>query len=216
MFCMKAAIFDMDGTLLDSMPAWDGVAEDFLCSLGIHPPADLQEQIKTFSFAQTADYFLQRFSLPFSTQEIADGIYRRLVQSYRETVPLKPYALDYLQLLQKRRIKSCILTASPVDLVYPALDRLQLWPYFDFVLTCDELQSGKEDKQTFLKTAARLGYAPSEIVVFEDALHAAKTAKAAGFPVIGLYDQSIGADDTMMGIVCDQYLPSFYPLLQEE
>ena len=210
---MKAAIFDLDGTLLDSMSVWRGIGAGFLRDCGVVPPENLREKMKTLGFQETAAFLIREFDLKKSPQEVMADIYGRVSAKYRDHVPVKPYALTYLQSLKDRHIKQAVLTASPKELVYPAFDRLQLWPYFDLVLTCDEFALGKENPQVYLQTAARMGASPADTYVFEDSLHAAKAAKAAGFTVIGMFDEAAREDSAAMQSICDRYLLSFDALL---
>lgn len=190
----KAAIFDLDGTLLDSMPAWDSIGAEFLVLQGIEPPGDLNETLKTLSFAQSAQYFIEAFNVELSVAEIIASINSMVEDKYRYSIKLKPIVKQFLEKLKSEHVQLCIATATEKSLAEQALKRLGVLHFFDFIITCGEVGCGKDNAAIYLKAAEKLGYASSEIVVFEDALYCIKTAKAAGFYVVGVYDRSSQSD----------------------
>ncbi len=135
-----------------------------------------------------------------------DAINDLVTEEYRDRVPMKPGADRLLAQLARRGIPCAVATASEAFQARDALDRLGLWKYFRFAVSC--MQYGpKTGPEVYLEAAARLGSAPARTLVFEDALHAARTAKKAGFRVVGVYDPSAQEDRDALRQVCDWYLP---------
>ena len=205
----RYAIFDLDGTLLDSMKIWDNIGDEFLKSHGITPPQDLAEILKTMSLKQSAEYFKRAFSLPVSEDEIIDIINNLAQKKYRDGVLLKPYAFEYLQRLKSLNVRMCIVTATDYTIAVEVLTRLGVADCFEFIITCATAGCGKDNPQIYHLAAERFGCNPHEVVVFEDALHCVKTAKNAGFYVVGVEDISARQDKREIQKISDCYINSF-------
>ena len=186
---IKGAIFDLDGTLLDSMSIWDTVGEDYLRSLGIEPRENLAEVFKTFTLEESAEYYRTHYGVSLSVKEIAKGVTRMIEDFYRNTVTLKNGVAEFLEKLSCDGVKMCIATVTDKYLVEAALKRLKIRDYFSEIFTTSAVGCGK-NKPTIYRTALdHLGTPKSETVVFEDTLHALMTAKNDGFPVAAVYDE---------------------------
>lgn len=213
MMDFKGAIFDLDGTLIDSMAIWNRVGTDFLLSHGITPPENIEELLKPMSFYQSAQYFIEVHQINYTADQIMTLVYEKVADQYRSTIPLKDSIKEYLEKLHKHGIKKCVATASNKELAIEALKRLEIDHYFEFIVTCDELNTGKEEPKIYLEAAKRLGLNQEDIVVFEDALYCAKTAKNAGFYVVGVYDKSSQKDIEALREECGHFIMSFKELL---
>ena len=205
----KYVIFDLDGTLLDSMYIWKDAGALFLKEKGIEAPQALYEQLKAMSLQQAANYLKQQFQLSLSGAEIIDGIKAVVEKQYAEHVSLKPYVLNYLKKLQDRRVRMGVVTASEYEHAEAALQRLGILDCFEFIMTCSQAGVGKDNPAIFLKAAEKWGANPQEVAVFEDALHAVETAKAAGFFTIGVYDESAKDDIENIKRTADLYINDF-------
>lgn len=206
---LKGAIFDLDGTLLDSMPVWDDICYLYLKSHGITPANDLREQMKTRSLLQCAQFFREEYNLAFTEELIMEQVNRMLEDQYMNHITVKPHVPEFLQVLRESGVKACIATATDRYLVEAALKRLKLDHYFSFIITCGEVGCGKDQGIIFQKALQQLGTAQEETVVFEDALHAIKSAKEAGFLVIGVYDLSAQKDLMEIKEIADRFIYSF-------
>ena len=184
-------IFDMDGTLLDSMHIWRTLGRDYLKSKGICPPGDLDERTAALSMDEGAEYFRRELGVEETVQEIHREMSQMVECAYRESLPLKPGVRGHLDFLRRRGIRMCVLTATPSYLARMAFDRLDITEYFEFVLDCDEAGSGKTQPECFLEAARRLGANPREITVYEDADFALETARKNGFHTVGIYDEGM-------------------------
>lgn len=186
------AIFDMDGTLTDSMHFWRDLGRDYLLQKGVHPDERLLWMVQTMTLAQTARHFMDCFGLSGPEETIVAEMNRIMEGHYRTDVPLKPGVAAYLERLAARGTRMCVATATAAPLARACLERLGVAEYFAAILSCEDIGRSKEEPDLYLLAARQLGGEPAETAVFEDALYAARTAKQAGFYTVGVYD-SCGA-----------------------
>ncbi len=185
---IRGAIFDVDGTLLDSMSIWDTIGERYLRSIGFEPRENLNEVFKNMSLHQAACYYQSEYGVKLSVEGIISGVNAMLERYYGCEVSLKPGAAELLARLQESGIKLCIVTATDRYLVEAALRRLGVLSCFGKIFTCGEMGYGKDEPHIFEAALAWLETKREETVVFDDALYAIHTAKGAGFPVAAVYD----------------------------
>ena len=185
---IRGAIFDVDGTLLDSMFIWDTIGETYLRSIGYQPKENLNETFKNMSLHQAARYYQTEYGVTQSIDEIMDGVNAMLERYYRFEVPLKPGVAELLERLRQSGVKLCIATATDRHLVEAALDRCGVLSCFGEIFTCNEVGHGKDEPDIFEAALRFLGTRREETLVFDDALYAVRTAKEAGFPVAAVYD----------------------------
>ncbi|MBR5371583.1 MAG: HAD family phosphatase [Oscillospiraceae bacterium] len=197
-------IFDMDGTLLDSMGMWRSLDSEFLRAHGIEPPPDISDIVKTMTVEEGSAYYAERFGLGISPQQVSDEIEAMAAEAYRERLLLKPCAREFLLSARKRGIPCAVASATYSKLLAAALERLRIRQEFLCVLTPQEGYAGKDTPELYFAAAERIGAKPEEIIVFEDALHAAETAKKAGFYVIGIADALYADTWQEMQAVCDR------------
>ena len=184
----KYAIFDMDGTLIDSMVFWKNLATEYLTSKGIlQIPADILEQIKPLTMSESAALFRREFGL---TGDVEAQMNEMMEDHYRNDIPLKPGVWEYLENLHRQGVRMCVASATAEHLMESCLTRLGVRQYFEFLLSCETVGAGKRSPLVYQEAARRLGAVPGQIAVYEDALYAVQTAKAAGFHVVGVYDDS--------------------------
>lgn len=202
---IKGAIFDVDGTLLDSMEIWEDVVERFLKAVGIEPDPDIGTKLFTMSLPEGAAYVKEYYQLPQSQDEIVQGILDIISNFYKETAPLKRGAADLLKNLSKRNIPMTVATSNNKQEIEAAFERLGIAKYFDRIFTCGEVGAGKTKPDIYLEAAKYLGTRPEETVVFEDVVHAIRTAKDAGFLVAGIYDEASRDDQEEIKKIVDWY-----------
>ncbi len=184
----RFAIFDMDGTLIDSMGFWKDLAAEYLASQGIHQiPGEILERIKPMTMSESAGLFKREFGLNGDVEAQMNAM---MDEHYRADIPLKPSVAEYLQSLHRRGVRMCVASATAERLMETCLTRLGVRGYFEFLLSCETVGAGKRSPLVYQEAAKRLGAVPGEIAVYEDALYAVQTAKEAGFYVVGVYDDS--------------------------
>lgn len=185
---IAAVLFDLDGTLVDSMWMWKAIDVEYLGSLGVTLPEGLQRQIEGMSFSETALYFKEAFHVPQSLEEIK-GIWVSMAQDkYAHEVEFKPGALAFLEELRKRGIKTGICTSNGRELAQTVIDALEMAPYIDCVMTACEVQAGKPSPDIYLAVAKELGVSSGECLVFEDIPKGIQAGLNAGMRVCAVED----------------------------
>ena len=202
---IRGAIFDVDGTLLDSMFIWDTIGETYLRSIGYEPREKLNEVFKNMSLFQAARYYRTEYGVTLSIDEIMNGVNAMLERYYRFEVPLKPGVAELLERLRQNGVRLCIATATDRHLVEAALDRCGVLSCFGEIFTCNEVGHGKDEPDIFEEALRFLGTRKEETLVFDDALYAVRTAKEAGFPVVAVYDSHEKEQDKVR-LLADIYL----------
>lgn len=185
---VSGAIFDLDGTLLDSMPVWRTAGSRYLKSRGLSPAPGLDARLMRMSLRQAAETLIAEYALPEPPPAVMDGVNALIARFYREQAQPKPGAARLLEALRARGVPLCLATATDRPLVEAALRRCGLLDFFAAVFTCTEVGAGKDRPDIFEAARAFLGTPRAETWVFEDASHAARTARDAGFPVAAVYD----------------------------
>ncbi len=206
---LEGAIFDMDGTLFNSLYIWEDVSRRYLINQGVEPPQDFFEGFKPLTFVEVAGYFQSKCGLDQPTEQILEGIYAMLADFYLNTVQLKKGAIEFLEELKQRGVKMTIATANDKGMVSAALTRLNALHYFSEIYTC-EIVGASKDKPTVYQAAHKhMGTDIENTLVFEDALHAIRTAKNAGFKVCAIdEDFEIGHQDVIREL-SDYYITEY-------
>ena len=205
---LKGAIFDFDGTLVDSMFIWDTIGEDYLRTLGKEPHEDLKETFMTLTLEEAAEYYRTHYGVTLSVKEIVDGVNTMVEGIYRTRVALKQGVADFLAQLKENGTRMCIATVTDRYLVEETLDRLGILQYFSEIFTCAEVGYGKDKPIIYRKALEHLDTAKNETYVFEDSLFALKTAKADGFTTVGVYDRHENRQDNLKNLA-DYYIVDF-------
>ena len=210
---VKGAIFDLDGTLLDSMGVWDKISRDFLTGRGIAAPDDIGAAVKNMSFTESAAYYIQRFLLPDSREQLIAIWNEMAFREYAERIELKAGAASFVRQLRQRGI--CLGVASATDraLTEAVLKRHGILDWFQAIVTVAYTGKGKNSPDFFRAAAQRIGVAPQECAVFEDCLHAVQGAKLAGMRVWGVYDPFSAHERQEIERFADGYIESFAELL---
>lgn len=184
----KAVIFDLDGTLVDSMWMWKQIDIDFLGSKGIPYPENLESEIEGMSFDETADYFARTFPLEETAEELKVIWNNMARENYEKKVPLKSGVKKFLTYLKKQNVKTGIATSNSRDLLQAVSKAHDLFSYIDVFLTSDEVKKGKPAPDVFLKVAENLSVEPKNCLVFEDIPNGILAGKRAGMEVCAIED----------------------------
>ena len=210
---VKGVIFDLDGTLLDSMHIWHDVDKLFLAECGVEAPPDLAENIKMMTIDMCVEYFRKSLGVSLSADMVKKRCAELMADFYTTRVQAKPHAGELLRHLKKLGIKMCVATANDPVLAANALANVGFAEYFEFVLTCGEADAPKTDGKIYRICAERLGVHPSEAIVMEDAMHGIISANGEGFMTVGVFDESFESEADKIREICDIYAEDFASLL---
>ena len=212
---IRGAIFDADGTLLDSMHIWHELGERYLKTRNIEPEEGLSRRLYPLSLEQGCEYLREHYGLSSSLKEIERGILAIIEGFYRDEAGIKPGVREFLDGLRQKNIPMVIATSGDRELLAAALTRNGIAEYFGAVFTCGELNTTKHEAKIFMACAEFMGLEPGNVAVFEDALFALETAKEAGFITFGVEDASAIHDRERIKALSDYYIESFRGGIQE-
>lgn len=191
----RYAIFDMDGTLIDSMGYWKNLGREYLARHGITENLDeIIERIKPMTMTESAELFRTEFHLSGTKESIAAEMNQMMDEHYRKDIPLKGGVEAYIKKLHVLGVKMCVASATDVELMQDCLERLRIKKYFSFLLSCEEVGVGKREPDVYFEALKRLQekevILPEDVAVYEDADYAIHTAVDAGFYTVAVLDDS--------------------------
>jgi HAD superfamily hydrolase (TIGR01509 family) len=206
---IKGAIFDMDGTLIDSMGYWKTAAGDYIKALGKEPSADLGDRFLTLGLANIYPQIKEEYALTQPIEEVSAGIYAIMEKNY-DNVDVKPYVKDMLEAFKTMGVKMCIASATNSDLASKVLTRLGIRDYFSAVLCCKDVGRGKRYPDVYNYALNYLGTNKEETPVFEDAVYAVRTLHANGFVSVGIEDPNcVGEEREEVKAKATYYIDSY-------
>ena len=190
---IEGAIFDLDGTLIDSLFFWDRLweklGEKYLDNKAFRPGLPLEKAVRTVTFRDAAKMLFDEFAFGNTPDEIYDLMHDFCIEIYRDEATFKPGAKELLDTLKARGVKMCIASASMPDLLRAIFDRFGFDDYFPKIISCADIGKGKSHPDVFLAAEAYMGTAHDATWVFEDSIVALETATKAGFKTVGVFDQ---------------------------
>ena len=211
----KAVIFDLDGTLTDSMWVWDEIDQEFFRSRNMEFPTHLKKDLEGMSFTETAAYFVQTYSLDCTAEELGEYWNQRALSKYRTEIFLKPGALRLLQYLHGNSIKAGIATSNSELLVNTFLSARGIEGYIQAITTDQEVKRGKPAPDVYLVTAEKLGVRPEDCLVFEDIPMGILAGKNAGMEVCAVEDPYSAKQRGEKQALADYYIEDFRDLSVE-
>lgn len=210
---IDAVIFDMDGSLVDSMWMWRAIDIEYLGSFGIPLPEDLQSRIEGMSFVETARYFKEHFPIPDTLEGIMETWNRMAWDKYLHEVPLKMGITEFLRSCRERGILLGIATSNSRELVENVAKVHNLRDYFTSIITGSEVKRGKPAPDIYLEVARELGTAPSRCLVFEDIVAGILAGKNAGMRVCAVEDEYSSHDRERKKKLADYYIEDYVGLI---
>ena len=209
----KCALFDLDGTLLDSTDVWHEVDEEFFAERGLVLPKDYAKTISPMGFKGAAYYTIEKFGLNETPLQVMTQWHEMAQKKFAESVRLKPLVKEYLELLKDRGTRLCIVTASHEDLFVPSLEHNGVFHLFDSITTIQEVERGKGFPDIYLKAAEKNSFPVEDCAVFEDIYEGIKGAKSGGFYTVAVYDKNSAEDEKKIREISDEYIYSFSEFL---
>ena len=208
---IKGAIFDMDGTLLDSMPVWHRLTQNYLKQFNVYITDEDFAACEGFSQPEVADYFLARNpELPLTRETMLGGMDALITSRYESIAVPKDGVLDFLERMRRQGVKMAIATLTARRHAEKALLDRDMMQYFEFMLTIEDIGVSKREPDIYLAAAERLGLAPADCMVFEDAPYAGVTAHRAGFQLCGLAEPAYAAGEAELRSVSDVFIERSY------
>ena len=210
---IKAAIFDVDGTLLDTMGEWHTVGERYLKSLGYEPEPNLGDILFTKTSVTSAEYMIENYGLDKSVEEIQKAINGFVENMYYNYADFKPGARQFIDMLRAEGVPMAIASSTDGHCLRAAMERLGCIDYFTGIFSCGDLGTTKKEPDVFMMALESVGAVPEETWVFEDGLYAMETAKKAGFKLFGVYDEESHGDQDAIKAISDIYIREFTEIL---
>ncbi len=206
---IQGAIFDLDGTILDSMHIWSEIGLLFLKNKGIEPPPGVEDEFVKMSMVQAAEYYIKNIDPTATVMDIVNEVNTLVQGFYFYEVIKKEGSKEFLEFLKNKNVKMCIATATDKHLVEKALERNGIREYFSEIFTCGSVGAGKDTPVIYDAALEHLGTPKENTYVFEDALYAIETASKAGYNILGIKDVSEKADPEDVKKLCNYYINDY-------
>ena len=212
---IQAVIFDIDGTLVDSMGVWHEIDIEYFKLIGIPMPATLSKDIEGMSFTETAIYFKETFHIQDKTiEDIKMDWIQMAHEKYLYEIKAKPGAKEFMKFLKDKGVKLGCATSNEKSLAVAALKPHGFYEKVDSLRTACEVCAGKPAPDIYLKVAEDLGVAPENCLVFEDVPNGMRAGKAAGMTVIAIEDEGVKNHRAEIDEICDYYIQDYYDMLE--
>lgn len=212
---IKGAIFDLDGTLLNSMDYWRKALGEFVASKGYTPPSDTEEKYMSNGIAFCHAEWVEKLGFPYDYETTLKGVYDIMEKHYATDVFVKDGVFEMLDALKARGVKMCLATATDHHVVDALTVRLGIDKYFDKIFTCSDVGKGKRYPLIYERALEFLGTPKENTYVFEDAYYALTTAHTNGFKTVGIYDRNVLESPEKVKEMCDFYTAD-YKLIFED
>ena len=203
---IKAAIFDADGTLLDSMGQWNLVPYKYVKSLGEADDENIAEKLFTMTISEAAEFIIDEYELSVTVEEAVEGMDAIIREFYKNDVKLKDGAGELLEFFKSRGIPMVIGTSTDRDCIEVGLERTGISAYFDRIYTSTEVGKSKEKPDLFIQAMEFMESSPDETIVFEDGLYSLRTAAALGMKTVGVFDEVSLSNQKELKELADLYV----------
>lgn len=209
----SCAIFDVDGTILDSMSVWQKVDEIFFSRHGLALTNDYSKKISTMGFVAAAEYTVKTFEINKTASQVIKEWNEIAEEEYKNDVMLKPHVKEYLKFIYNRNVKICIATASDPNIFVPALKRHGIYDMFENTTTLNEVKKQKGFPDIYFKAAEKNNSDVENCIVFEDLFVCVKAAKAGGFFTVGVADEHSITDRVKIKAASDIFIDDYKELI---
>lgn len=206
---IKGAIFDLDGTLIDSMPVWTDIGARYIKAKGIEPDKKFYDDVRFLKILDYAEYLNKRYGLNEKAFELKLKINQMMEYYYYNEFMLKEGVKDFLIFLKSEGVKLAVATATDAYLVKSVLERNGVYELFDGFFSCRDYNTSKDEPKIFELALKKLGTNKEETYIFEDALYSMKTAHRAGFPICAVYDSAASEHEDDIKEIASIYLETF-------
>nr|WP_300005275.1 HAD family phosphatase [Tissierella sp.] len=206
---MKAVVFDVDGTLVDSMGFWNNLARNYLLTLEIEAQDDLNSVLETLTVREGVLYIKEEYGIDKTLETIREEMDRMIFKFYSEEAGFKPYVLELLEILKTKGTKMAIATLTEEEFIESMLERLGAREYFEFIQTPTNSGIGKDSPDFYKLISERLNVLADETVFFEDSIYAMIPAKKYGMIVVGVEDQASLKDKDQIKDIADRFIKDF-------
>ena len=203
---IKAAIFDADGTLLDSMGQWNLVPYKYVKSLGVAADENIAEKLFTMTISEAAEFIIDEYELSVTVEEAVEGMDAIIREFYKNDVKLKDGAGELLEFFKSRGIPMVIGTSTDRDCIEVGLERTGISAYFDRIYTSTEVGKSKEKPDLFIQAMEFMESSPDETIVFEDGLYSLRTAADLGMKTVGIFDEVSLSNQKELKELADLYV----------
>ena len=203
---IKAAIFDADGTLLDSMGQWNLVPYKYVKSLGVAADENIAEKLFAMTISEAAEFIIDEYKLSVTVEEAVEGMDAIIREFYKNDVKLKDGAGELLEFFKSREIPMVIGTSTDRDCIEVGLERTGIFAYFDRIYTSTEVGKSKEKPDLFIQAMEFMESSPDETIVFEDGLYSLRTAAALGMKTVGIFDEVSFSNQKELKELADLYV----------
>lgn len=210
------ALFDIDGTLLDSASLWENIPAEYLRSRGLTPGEDVTGLFSRLGYSKSARYLVEHYLPGEDPYAVMSAFCTLASGKYADGVAEKPCASAYLQFLSEKGVRCAAVTSNMRGIVLPALERLHMMERLDSVTSIYDIGLDKRSPDIFCFMADKLNVEPAQCVVFEDALFAADSAKKAGMRVVGIYDRCSDAQWPALTKAADRAITTFQELIEHD
>ena len=213
---IEAVIFDLDGTLADSMWMWADIDREYLSRFGLKPNRELGAKVAGMSMEETAAFFKANYGIKDSIDRIMQDWVDMSLDNYRHKVRFKPYAVRTLEVFRDNGVRMAIASSNGMEMVRACLESNDTARYFDAVVTSSEVRQGKPAPDVYLLAARRIGADPRHCLVFEDIPAGVIAGHAAGMKTIGVRDDYSSGSESDMRALADAYFDGFKDFLIAE